>query len=259
MNITSVKPFLNIEIPMQVSSNHDRDERNRIPNDELDANIPEIPHNRVPNNRRTHGSRNGPKSPRRRTIPETQSTDQTGNTHSLVSNYNNNNNIIDIVTSGEDIHELHKNGQDQDNNNNLKNDDLNNDEIDKMEKSSFKSRINLKILKNYAKNIVESPYTVILMCVLTIWSLFSDDIRVIAVPKSGDIVIKGITIATLFCFILEILLLSFSNKSYFRFPHMNEEMSVGDILNRILKMGSFYFLLDCFATLTLVIEVSELH
>lgn len=78
---------------------------------------------------------------------------------------------------------------------------------------------------------VEHPATQIFMTVVTVYSLFFDDIRIIACPKSADDIFFGLTLFSFICFFLEIVLASVSVDGYF---------------------NSFFFWLDIFSTVTMI-------
>lgn len=80
-----------------------------------------------------------------------------------------------------------------------------------------------KFLDNYA--------VVILMNLVTIYSLFFDDIRVIATDKTTDEIFYGLTLFSMICFIVEILLASICKEDYFL---------------------SFFFWLDVVSTITMI-------
>jgi hypothetical protein len=107
------------------------------------------------------------------------------------------------------------------------------------------------------QKIVESPYFVGFICALTIWSLFSDSVRVLLVSKSNDGIIVGITSLTFFMYIFEIVLISCCNDSYFHLPNWaNLSSGVNSFIYEIIHMGSFYLILDCIATCTLILELN---
>jgi hypothetical protein len=78
---------------------------------------------------------------------------------------------------------------------------------------------------------IEHPYTQIIMTVITIYSLFFDDIRLVWFPKSSDDVFFGLTLFSFICFTLEIILASLSIDGYF---------------------NSFFFWLDIVSTITMI-------
>eukprot|EP00605_Chrysophyceae_sp_TOSAG23-4_P002664 GSChrysophyteH1.ASY1.ANO1.2940.1 assembled CDS len=80
------------------------------------------------------------------------------------------------------------------------------------------------------------------MAIVTIWALFSDDLRTAAAPKSADDAFIGIISLAFFLFILEILAASFCKDDYLHFIRRS-------------KFGSFYFWSDVIATLSLIFEI----
>ena len=78
---------------------------------------------------------------------------------------------------------------------------------------------------------IEHPAFQIFMTVITVYSLFFDDIRIIACPKSSDNVFFGLTLVSFIFFCLEILLACVSIDGYF---------------------NSFFFWLDIVSTITMI-------
>eukprot|EP00606_Chrysophyceae_sp_TOSAG23-5_P000943 GSChrysophyteH2.ASY1.ANO1.1063.1 assembled CDS len=95
------------------------------------------------------------------------------------------------------------------------------------------------------------------MAIVTIWALFSDDLRTAAAPKSADDAFIGIISLAFFLFILEILAASFCKDDYLVIP--DQEMRKGETalqhFIRRSKFGSFYFWSDVIATLSLIFEI----
>jgi hypothetical protein len=92
--------------------------------------------------------------------------------------------------------------------------------------------------KEFMQLILESRIFQLLVNSFTIYALFGDDLRVIFVPKSGDV---GFDVATIICIVLftvEIIFSIFVRDRYF--PH-------------------FFFLLDLISTLTLLFDLSMLN
>ena len=82
--------------------------------------------------------------------------------------------------------------------------------------------------------LLSIPYQ-ILITLLTLYSLFADDIRIVATPKTADVAFDGMGIALICIFTIEIMLSSFAIDKYF---------------------GSFFFVLDIISTLSLLFDVS---
>lgn len=81
------------------------------------------------------------------------------------------------------------------------------------------------------RHIVEHPATQIAMTIITIYSLFFDDIRIIAFTKSSDNVFYGLTLFAFVAFCIEIILASISIEGYF---------------------NSFFFWLDVISAITML-------
>lgn len=78
---------------------------------------------------------------------------------------------------------------------------------------------------------IEHPATQIVMTIITVYSLFFDDIRIIAFPKSADSVFFGLTLFSFIAYCLEIILASIAIDGYF---------------------NSFFFWLDVVSTVTML-------
>ena len=85
--------------------------------------------------------------------------------------------------------------------------------------------------------ILNNNFFITFMTIITIYALFGDDIRVLAVSKSGDEVFYALTVIALFFFTLEISMASIAQKDYF--------------------LG-FYFWLDTVSTLSLLTDIGWL-
>mmetsp|Transcript_3333 Transcript_3333/g.2301 ORF Transcript_3333/g.2301 Transcript_3333/m.2301 type:complete len:168 (+) Transcript_3333:211-714(+) len=81
---------------------------------------------------------------------------------------------------------------------------------------------------------LEHWITAIFMTLITIYSLFFDDIRVLALPKDADPICYGITCFCMACFLIEIILASIVKDDYFL---------------------SFFFWLDLISTLSMIGDI----
>ena len=113
------------------------------------------------------------------------------------------------------------------------------------------------VIKDYLEKIFESVPVVILMTLLTIWALYSTDIKLAATSQSSD---QGFEIAisiAFFLFLIEIFAQIVYKDDYLHIPSWKPEQGE-TILNtwwRRMQIGSFYFWLDWIATLSLLFEV----
>ena len=116
--------------------------------------------------------------------------------------------------------------------------------------------------KATTERIFESTPFVALMSILTIWALYSDDIRLAATTKDSDLGFMIIISIAFFLFLIEIFAQSFYKEGYL---YVNPKMfrQPGDKFLAVWKRrvyymftnGSFYFWLDWLATLSLVLQV----
>ena len=82
--------------------------------------------------------------------------------------------------------------------------------------------------------LLSIPYQ-IMITLLTLYSLFADDIRIVDTAKTADVGFDGMGIALICIFTVEIVLSSIAIDKYF---------------------GSFFFVLDIISTLSLLFDVS---
>jgi class 3 adenylate cyclase len=116
----------------------------------------------------------------------------------------------------------------------------------------------MKFKKQVAK-FVSSVYFKIFMTILTIYSLFSDDFRVVFTQSAeADKAFDACSTITFFCFLLEVTAMALTQfQVYFRWPTMTRlhKEPLGESILRRVQIGSFYFWLDVVATLTLLMEM----
>lgn len=117
---------------------------------------------------------------------------------------------------------------------------------------------NFKIINKYIQIIFESLFISILMSLLTIWALFSEDIRLSSTNKSSDFIFVVIISIAFILFLFEIILNCFYKENYFNFQlllNLKYQRNYLNIMKKILLIGSFYFWLDLIATFSLIFEV----
>jgi hypothetical protein len=89
-------------------------------------------------------------------------------------------------------------------------------------------------LKYFMHKLVDNMYFHIIILTLAVFSLFNDDVRLLAVPKSADILFHHLNETVFFIFLGEFLIMCFVKKKFF---------------------GSFYFYLDLISIISLLPEV----
>jgi hypothetical protein len=109
------------------------------------------------------------------------------------------------------------------------------------------------------ETIAESGPVMIVMSLLTIWALFSDDIRLSVAKKDADFVWAVVISIAFFLFLAELLASCTYKKGYLGLP--NFRPVPGEFFrhkfHRLLNFGSFYFWLDLIATVSLIFEVLD--
>ena len=139
--------------------------------------------------------------------------------------------------------------------------------LDKMQNLLISRHVSKKQKrKNNVKEIVDSKVVNVLIISISCWSLFSNDVRVSSFPVSADLGFDIVTIIMFLMFCLEIIANMYCREDYFCVPDLWNNTAIVKTTAlrtwvRRLQLGSFYFWLDCIATLSLILEVnpSTLH
>lgn len=122
------------------------------------------------------------------------------------------------------------------------------------------SYFNCKAIQKYAELVGENLYFNFFMVLLTLWTLYQEDIRLAVVPKSGDTAFMIIASIIFFIYILEILILLMYKDDYFNFSYFKDENSKEDsyliFIQSFFLVGSFYFWVDVISTAILIFDVS---
>jgi class 3 adenylate cyclase len=115
----------------------------------------------------------------------------------------------------------------------------------------------IKAAKAYVAAKLESTPVAMAMAAMTIWALFSDDLRQALTRKDADTAFSVIISIGFFMFIFEIVAASFCKDDYFFIPEQRliEGETVYSSVKRRIQFGSFYFWLDIIATLSLLFEL----
>lgn len=109
---------------------------------------------------------------------------------------------------------------------------------------------------------IECDAYLFVMSIITIWALFSDNIRIAATDRSVDEAWDVVISTIFFIFIMEILLSIFCKNDYAPLPKF--EILEGESLQtdfktifaRWIQVGSFYLWLDIIATCSFMFEIS---
>mmetsp|Transcript_9885 Transcript_9885/g.14650 ORF Transcript_9885/g.14650 Transcript_9885/m.14650 type:complete len:641 (-) Transcript_9885:1140-3062(-) len=120
-------------------------------------------------------------------------------------------------------------------------------------------------IKERCAALVSSSSTVIFMTLVTIYALFGDDVRILALDKSADDAFIVASSIAFFLFLAEIAIHSWCTEGYLRFPDwekikLSQTLSISgrervEMVLSALKIGSFYFWLDLLATLSMILEI----
>ena len=109
------------------------------------------------------------------------------------------------------------------------------------------------------KSIVESKWANLFMIIISLWSLFADDIRLAVTTKESDLIFEVVVSIIFFMFLFEIFAIIYYKDEYFSIPNWKSKRTKDNWWRtwmRRLQLGSFYFWLDCTATFSLILEVN---
>lgn len=114
-----------------------------------------------------------------------------------------------------------------------------------------------KTVKKYAELIGENLYFNFFMVVITLWTLYQEDIRLAVVPKSGDTAFTIIASIIFFLYIFEIIVLLIYKDDYFNFTSSenNKDDDFFKYVQSFFLIGSFYFWADVLSTAILIFDV----
>ena len=102
------------------------------------------------------------------------------------------------------------------------------------------------------------------MMIVTVYALYSDDLRILCFDPSSDFTFMVISSVAFFLFVAEIALQCWCREKYLQLPCVEELLSVKDEvtwqerlqkLRSVIRIGSFFFWLDLLATFSMVFEV----
>lgn len=125
------------------------------------------------------------------------------------------------------------------------------------------------ILKEKCYNLMMSKNVTAFMTIVTVYALYSDDVRVLAFEKSADNTFSILSSSAIGLFLVEIILQSYCVENYMRLPN-TEKMGKWSIIRSLswtekvqlfyssIQFGSFYFWLDLLATASMLFEVLSL-
>lgn len=131
-----------------------------------------------------------------------------------------------------------------------------------LESIQNKKRHCIKLKKDKCLKFLESNLVTSFMTIITMYALYSDDVRVLAFEKSADLVFVILSSIAFFLFLFEILLQCWCRDEYLNIPKRavvsglkgswNEKI---ESIKSVLFIGSFYFWLDLMATVSMVFEL----
>lgn len=117
--------------------------------------------------------------------------------------------------------------------------------------------------KDRCLQFIDSSVVTTFMTVVTIYALYSDDVRVLVFNKGADPVFVVFSSIAFFLFLIEIGIQCWCRDKYLKIPN-SKNMYCGSeamwaerwqSLRKLICIGSFYFWLDLLATLSMVFEI----
>jgi magnesium-transporting ATPase (P-type) len=94
--------------------------------------------------------------------------------------------------------------------------------------------INASTIRKWCKYVSQNVYVALFFAIITVWVLFSEDLRFSAMPPSADVAMGWFSVACMVAFTFEILINSFGVRHY---------------------LGNFFFWLDVLATASMILDV----
>lgn len=119
-----------------------------------------------------------------------------------------------------------------------------------------------KLNKDKCLKFIESNSVTSFMTVITMYALYSDDVRVLGFEKSADLAFVILSSIAFFLFVFEIILQCWCRERYLNFPKRKDLSCLKgpwkdkiESVKSLLFIGSFYFWLDLMATVSMVFEL----
>lgn len=121
-----------------------------------------------------------------------------------------------------------------------------------------------KQLKDQCMTFLDSTLVTAFMTLITIYALFSDDVRVLCFQKGSDTAFVVVSSIAFFLFIIEIGVQCWCRDKYLMLPNAETIKDLRrasswskrlEVLRSVFKIGSFYFWLDLLATLSMIFEL----
>ena len=119
----------------------------------------------------------------------------------------------------------------------------------------------LNAVQVFLDSFLESMPVVAFMSCITLWALFSDNIRLAGTRYSADTGFDTLTSIIFFLFVSEIVLSAYCKPTYrgiIDLTIIQGETKLARYI-RLAQVGSFYMWLDILATLSLMFEVRSFH
>ncbi len=115
-------------------------------------------------------------------------------------------------------------------------------------------------MKARMQNVAEGPVVSSIMMIMTLWSLFDEDIRLYATKPEADLAFMVIISIIFFAFWIEIFAACLYRNEYFQYPDLSNfsDPNPRVRLMNYFAFGSFYVWSDILATISLISEVKFL-
>jgi hypothetical protein len=122
--------------------------------------------------------------------------------------------------------------------------------------------------KDRFNSVINSSPVRFFMTLVTLYSLYSTNIRELALPKTYDSALEVCSSIVFFLFLVEVIAKCFCQQGYLQLPDSNtSQCSFGNenfllrsikLVSTAINIGSFYFYLDLISTLSMIFEVSTI-
>ena len=118
----------------------------------------------------------------------------------------------------------------------------------------------LRKRKALLKRLVESKVINFCFIIMTLWSLFSEDVRYASTSKGEDVGIDAAIVIMTFLFLVEIATNCYATEDYFHLPDWHSKQRLSEphwkYWLRRVQFGSFSFFLDILAALSYILQLS---
>lgn len=99
---------------------------------------------------------------------------------------------------------------------------------------TYPAALSTSSLRRFCRQMASSVYVALFFAIITLWVLFSDDLRYATFPPAADEAMGWLSVSCMVAFSFEIIMYSFGSREY---------------------VGSFFFWLDLLATASMILDI----